>query len=122
MSTLSRPRRSSRTALFKSVSHLRNGCSTLADRCVAGAHTEHLRASVANSIGIVTALNPYIGYAHATAVAQEAHASGGSVYDIVLARKLLTKQQQLDQILRPETLTRPVPLNLAPPADGGAQH
>ena len=110
-------------SLFKSVSHLRNGCLTLADRCVAGitANTEHLRASVANSIGIVTALNPYIGYAHATAVAQEAHASGGSVYDIVLARKLLTKQQ-LDQILRPETLTRPVPLNLAPPADGGAQH
>ena len=110
-------------SLFKSVSHLRNGCLTLADRCVAGitANTEHLRASVANSIGIVTALNPYIGYAHATAVAQEAHASGGSVYDIVLARKLLTKQQ-LDQILRPETLTRPVPLNLAPPADGEAQH
>ena len=106
-------------SLFKSVSHLRNGCLTLADRCVAGitANAEHLHASVANSIGIVTALNPYIGYKNATAVAQQAHASGGSVYDIVLEKKLLTKAQ-LDQILRPETLTRPVPLDLAPPADG----
>ncbi len=109
-------------SLFKSVSHLRNGCMTLADRCVSGitANTEHLRATVANSIGIVTALNPYIGYANATAVAQEAHATGGSVYDIVLARQLLTREQ-LDEILRPEILTRPVPLNLAPPAKSAAK-
>ena len=64
-----------------------------------------------NSIGIVTALNPYIGYANATAVAQEAHATGGSVYEIVLRRGLLSKQQ-LDETLRPEVLTRPTPLNL----------
>jgi aspartate ammonia-lyase len=100
-------------SLFKSVSHLRNGCLTLAERCVKGitANKDHLRATVENSIGIVTALNPYIGYANATAVAQEAHASGGSVYEIVLRRGLLSKQQ-LDEILRPEVLTRPTPLNL----------
>jgi len=100
-------------SLFKSVSHLRNGCLTLAERCVKGitANKEHLRASVENSIGIVTALNPYIGYANATAVAQEAHASGGSVYEIVLQKGLLSKRQ-LDEILKPEVLTRPAPLNL----------
>lgn len=100
--------------LFKSVSHLRNGCMTLADRCVSGitANVQRLRASVENSIGIVTALNPYISYANAIAVAQEAHTSGGSVYEIVVARGLLTPAQ-LDQILRPEALTRPVPLNIA---------
>ncbi len=100
-------------SLFKSVGHLRSGCLTLAERCVKGitANTEHLRASVANSIGIVTALNPYIGYANATAVAQEAHATGGSVYAIVLQRGLLSKER-LDDILRPEVLTRPVPLSL----------
>jgi aspartate ammonia-lyase len=100
-------------SLFKSVSHLRNGCLTLAERCVKGitANKEHLRATVENSIGIVTALNPYIGYANATAVAQEAHATGGGVYEIVLRRGLLSRQQ-LDQILRPEVLTRPTPLNL----------
>ncbi len=99
-------------SLFKSVSHLRNGCLTLAGRCVNGitANKEHLRSLVENSIGIVTALNPYIGYANTTAVAQEAHATGGSVYEIVLRKGLLTKPQ-LDAILRPEVLTRPTPLN-----------
>ena len=98
-------------SLFKSVAHLRSACLTLAARCVDGitANAEHLRGLVANSIGIVTALNPYIGYANATAVAQEAHATGGSVYAIVLAKGLLTKEQ-LDAILRPEVLTQPTPL------------
>ena len=104
-------------SLFKSVSHLRNGCLTLAERCVNGitANEERLRATVENSIGIVTALNPYIGYANATAVAQEAHATGGSVYEIVLQKGLLTREE-LDQILRPEVLTQPTPLSLAPRA------
>ncbi|WP_354683323.1 aspartate ammonia-lyase [Cupriavidus necator] len=101
-------------SLFKSVSHLRNGCLTLAQRCVSGitANEERLRVTVENSIGIVTALNPYIGYANATAVAQEAHASGGSVYDIVLHKGLLSREE-LDQILRPEVLTQPAPLSQA---------
>ncbi|MFD1557203.1 aspartate ammonia-lyase [Paraburkholderia silviterrae] len=100
-------------SLFKSVSHLRNGCLTLAERCVKGitANADRLRATVENSIGVVTALNPYIGYANATAVAQEAHATGGSVYEIVLRKGLLTKEQ-LDRILQPETLTRPAPLDV----------
>ncbi|MGO4813230.1 aspartate ammonia-lyase [Cupriavidus sp. 2MCAB6] len=104
-------------SLFKSVSHLRNGCLTLAERCVNGitANEERLRATVENSIGIVTALNPYIGYANATAVAQEAHATGGSVYEIVLQKGLLSREE-LDQILRPEVLTQPTPLSLAPRA------
>ncbi|MGO4330816.1 aspartate ammonia-lyase [Cupriavidus sp. 2TAF22] len=104
-------------SLFKSVSHLRNGCLTLAERCVNGitANEERLRATVENSIGIVTALNPYIGYANATAVAQEAHATGGSVYEIVLQKGLLTREE-LDQILRPEVLTQPTQLSLAPRA------
>ena len=100
-------------SLFKSVTHLRNGCLTLAERCVRGitANSGRLHAMVENSIGIVTALNPYIGYANATAVAQEAHATGGSVAAIVLARGLLTKAQ-LDEILRPDVLTMPRPLTL----------
>jgi len=101
-------------SLFKSLKHLRNGCDTLRERCVRGitANREHLRRTVENSIGIVTALNPYIGYAHATQVAQEAHATGKSVYDLVLEKGLLTREQ-LDQILRPEALTRP---NYVPPS------
>jgi aspartate ammonia-lyase len=95
-------------SLFKSVSHLRAGCLTLAERCVKGitVNRETLRRSVENSIGLVTALNPYIGYAHATQIAQEALAGGESVYGLVLKKGLLT-QQQLELILKPEVLTQP---------------
>jgi aspartate ammonia-lyase len=95
-------------SLFKSVNHLRAGCLTLAERCVKGitANREHLRRGVERSIGIVTALNPYIGYANATEVAQQALLTDQSVYDLVLAKKLLTREQ-LDQILQPEILTQP---------------
>ena len=95
-------------SLFKSVKHLRAGCLTLAERCIKGitVNRETLRRSVENSIGLVTALNPYIGYANATRIAQEALARGESVYGLVLDKGLLTKEQ-LDQILRPEVLTQP---------------
>src|SRR5882762_1963185 len=98
-------------SLFKSVTHLRNGCLTLAERCVSGitANRERLRASVENSIGVVTALNPYIGYANATEVAQQALMTGKSVYDLVLEKKLLSRER-LDEILQPDVLTRPRPL------------
>jgi aspartate ammonia-lyase len=100
-------------SLFKSLTHLRNGCDTLRGRCVTGitANRERLRALVENSIGIVTALNPSIGYENATRIAREAHATGRSVYELVLEKKLLTREQ-LDEILRPEALTRP---GYAPP-------
>lgn len=102
-------------SLFKSLKHLRNGCDTLRERCVTGisANRARLKELVERSIGIVTALNPYIGYANATQVAQEALASGRSVYDIVLEKRLLSRER-LDEILRPEALTRPS----LDPADG----
>ncbi len=95
-------------SLFKSLKHMRQACLTLAERCVRGitANREHLRASVENSIGVVTALNPYIGYENATAVAKAAFASGRSVSEVVLEKGLLTRAQ-LDDILRPEVLTQP---------------
>src|SRR5436190_5879800 len=95
-------------SLFKSVTHLRNGCLTLAERCVMGitANRERLRAVVENSIGVVTALNPYIGYANATEVAQQALTTGRSVYELVLEKKLLSKAQ-LEEILQPDVRTKP---------------
>src|SRR5688572_3329973 len=95
-------------SLFKSIAHLSAGCRTLSDRCVKGitANREFLKNSVDRSIGLVTALNPIIGYANATDVAREALATGGRVADIVLARGLMTREQ-LDEVLRPEVLTRP---------------
>jgi aspartate ammonia-lyase len=98
-------------SLFDSLHHLRNGCLTLSERCVDGitANRERLYEMVTHSIGLVTALNPYIGYTNATEVAQEALATGGSVADLVLARGLLTKEQLAD-ILRPDLLTQPRPM------------
>ena len=80
----------------------------LAERCVRGitANRERLRAMVENSISIVTALNPYIGYERATAVAKEASETGRSVYDLVLEKDWMSKAQ-LDDVLRPEVLTQP---------------
>ena len=95
-------------SLFKSVLHLGKGCKTLANYCVDGitANRDTLRASIERSIGIVTALNPYIGYANATEVAAEAHRSNRGVAEIVLERKLMSPEQLAD-VLRPEVLTRP---------------
>lgn len=100
-------------SLFKSAKHLGAACVTLADNCVKDitANTEQLCDTVNNSIGIVTALNPYIGYANATEVAQAAHQNGTSVYDEVLQRELMTREQ-LETVLKPEILTCPAPLNI----------
>jgi len=95
-------------SLFKSVKHLRAGCQVLATLCVDGitANRELLRHNVKNSIGLVTALNPYIGYANATSIAQEALLKNASVYELVLSKGLLS-QAQLNEILKPEVLTQP---------------
>src|SRR5438093_3213729 len=98
-------------SLFKSLTHLRNGCDTLRERCVRGitANRERMAQTVRNSIGLVTALNPYIGYSAASAVAQQALATGQSVYDLVLEKKLLSKEK-LEAILQPDVLTKPRPI------------
>ncbi|MET7394095.1 aspartate ammonia-lyase [Dactylosporangium sp. NPDC005572] len=96
-------------SLFTSISYLRAGCQVLAERCVPGitAERDHLRQTVARSIGMLTVLSPYIGYAQATSLAQEALASGKGVYELVLAQDLLTRAE-LDALLGdPEQLTRP---------------
>jgi len=95
-------------SLFRSLSHLRHGCETLTRNCVAGitANAAHLRGQVDRSIGIATALNPYIGYVAATEVAVEAQLTGASVGQIVLARGLLSPGE-LEAILRPEKLAHP---------------
>lgn len=101
-------------SLFKSISHLSRACLTLERSCIVGitANRERLRADVENSIGLVTALNPYIGYAAATAVAVEAHASGRGVAELVRERGLLS-EAMLAAILKPEMLTQPQSLAAA---------
>ena len=94
--------------LFQSIDIMRNGMMVLADRCVSGieANRDICRGYVENSIGIVTALNPYIGYENSTAIATEALETGCSVYDLVLERNLLTREE-IDRILSPEAMLGP---------------
>jgi aspartate ammonia-lyase len=95
-------------ALFNSLAHLDAGCRVLATRCVDGIRANHaqLRAQIDNSIGIVTALNPYVGYVVATRLAQDALASGRNIRELVLERGLLTSDA-LDRVLQPHNLTQP---------------
>ncbi len=92
-------------SLSESITHLRAACLTLAERCVDGitANTEALRASVENSIGLVTALNPHIGYTAATDIAKEALVSGRGVAELVLEKGLLPAETLAD-LLRPEVV------------------
>ncbi|TWI35828.1 aspartate ammonia-lyase [Paracoccus sulfuroxidans] len=95
-------------SLHRSLTHLTAACLTLEKNCVRGitANRERLRDMVEHSIGIVTALNPYIGYSNATEVALEAHRTGRGVVEIVLERGLMAPET-LKAVLQPDTLTRP---------------
>ena len=94
--------------LLSGMSELRNACLVLRDRCVVGitANPERMRWFVEHSIGVVTALVPVLGYETASQIAKEALATGRSVYDVVMDRGLLTRDQ-LDEILDPAAMTAP---------------
>ncbi|RMF91631.1 MAG: aspartate ammonia-lyase [Nitrospinota bacterium] len=94
--------------LFQSISMLRNACITLRTRCIEGitANKKHCRTLVEKSIGLATALNPYLGYEQSTALAKEALATGRSVYELVLEKGILSKEK-LEEILSPEQMIRP---------------
>ena len=92
--------------ILESQTWLINAMNTLRSKCVEGitVNAEHCYEMVKNSIGIVTALNPYIGYKASTKVAKEALETGRSVYDLVLEHGLMT-QEKLDEALDPKAMT-----------------
>ena len=100
-------------SLFESIEMLKNGMNTLKYRCIDGitANEERCREMVYNSIGLVTALNPIIGYEKSTKLAKVALDTGRSVYELVLEQKLLSKEQ-LDKVLAPENMIRPGKLEM----------
>ena len=87
---------------------LKNACITLAGRCIVGieANRDVCRQYVENSIGLITALVPVIGYEKSAAIAKEALKTGGSVYALVQEKGLMSKEK-LDDMLRPENMTDP---------------
>jgi aspartate ammonia-lyase len=87
---------------------LKNACIALVSRCIVGitANREICRRYVENSIGLVTALNPVLGYEKSAAIAKEALQTGGSVYRLVLEKGWMTREA-LDEMLKPEKMTDP---------------
>lgn len=94
--------------VMESMMWLENAMETLVEKCVVGikANVEHNKDLVLGSIGIVTALNPYIGYKASTKIAKEALETGRGVYELVLEHDLLSKER-LDEILDPKHMLAP---------------
>ncbi|OFX48178.1 MAG: aspartate ammonia-lyase [Bacteroidetes bacterium GWC2_33_15] len=95
-------------SIFESIEMLINGMKTYKYKCIDGitANEKRCRELVQNSIGIVTALNPALGYETCTMLAKEALLNDRSVYDLVLEKKLLSKSE-LDDLLKPENMISP---------------
>jgi aspartate ammonia-lyase len=95
-------------SIMESINFLGNALDTLREKCVTGitANKDVCLNMVRNSIGIVTALNPYIGYKNSTEIAKEALETGRSVYDLVLERGILS-EERLNEILDPENMLKP---------------
>jgi aspartate ammonia-lyase len=95
-------------SIMESIRFMRRGMDTLRMKCIdrITANREVCENLVKNSIGIVTALNPYIGYKNSTRIAKMAQLTGRGVYELVLAEGLLSKEQ-LEDILKPENMIGP---------------
>jgi aspartate ammonia-lyase len=105
-------------SLFKSIRHLSNACITLRQNCVEGieANREFLAKRVRESVTLVTALNPLIGYEKAALIAKTALATGGPI-DLVAESLGIMTRAEMDALLVPENLTQPVRLSApVPPA------
>ena len=94
--------------VLSSLRTLTAAVNTLVRKCVVGieADRERCRALVEDSIGLVTALVPALGYETCSRVAKQALAQNRKVADIVLEEKLLT-QEQMSRLLRPDAMTAP---------------
>lgn len=94
--------------LFESIEMLINAMNTLREKCIAGitANEEVCRRMVFNSIGLVTALNPYLGYETSSMLAKEALKTGKGIYDLVLEHKLMS-EEELHKVLQPENMVHP---------------
>ena len=95
-------------SIFESIEMLKNGMTTFTQKCISGitANETVCRDHVQNSIGLVTALNPVLGYETSTQLAKEALETNRGVYELVLEKKLLSKEE-LDNLLAPENMIKP---------------
>lgn len=92
--------------LIESITWMTNALGTLEHKCIENitANPKHCEEMVNNSIGIVTALNPYIGYKKSTKVAKEALETGKPVAEIVLEKGFMT-EEKLKEALDTKAMT-----------------
>lgn len=92
-----------------SIRILSRAMNMLENRCINGitVNADHCKSLVENSIGIVTALNPHIGYDNASRIAKTALHEDRSVIDIIKQEKLLS-DEDIDRILKPENMIKPM--------------
>ena len=100
-------------SLFTSLQYMANAVRTLVADCIAGitANTEVAANFVMNSIGIVTALNPILGYETSASIAKEALATGKSIHAIVVNDRKLITQEKWDELYSIENMIHPVFMN-----------
>jgi aspartate ammonia-lyase len=103
-------------SLLQSITWMRQACWTLRVNCVDGitANVARLEAMVASSVGVITALIPFIGYTEASALAKEALRSGRPVADLVVEAGLMTRAD-VERQLMPSRLSGIAPLTQAVP-------
>ena len=94
--------------MFQSIDTLGYAVHTFVDNCVSGitANENRCRYLVENSVGIITAICPHVGYQKAAEIAKKAIQSGESVRDLILKEGIL-KKEELDEILNPAAMTEP---------------
>ena len=94
--------------LFESLETLSHAISTLVDNCIIGitANEDHCLELLEESVGIATALCPYIGYKKSAEIAKSSLKTGIPIRKLVLKNSILTKEK-LDSILNPATMTNP---------------
>jgi fumarate hydratase class II len=94
--------------VLQSIRLLADGCVSLTDKCIAGieANEERIAEHLKNSLMLVTALNPHIGYDNAAKVAKKAHKEGTTLKEAALALEMLS-EEDFDQWVRPETMVKP---------------
>ena len=94
--------------LFQSIDTIAYAVNTFVDNCVIGitANETRCRYFVENSVGLITAICPYVGYQKAAEIAKEAIKTGESVRKLIIEKGLLTKEQ-MDEIMDPVQMTEP---------------
>lgn len=96
-------------SMFSSLEYMKNACITMSEKCIPGitANAKTSYDHVMNSIGIVTSLNPILGYEKCSEIAKDALQTGKTIHTIVVKEQMLITQEKWDEIYSIDNLIRP---------------